>query len=298
MSLLVVGSLAFDSVRRPTASSRTPWGLGRLLLVRGQLLHAGPVGRRRGRGLPRCTPPDARGTQDRHLRPDHREGRQDLSLAGKYEGDMNTAETLEVHLNVLGTFNPDLSPEFAETPFVFLANGSPTMQRKVLSQAKNRKLAVADTMNFWIETQRDELYALLTRDRRPGPERRRGADADRGDQPRRAGCEGARPGPEFVIIKKGEHGAMFLSHESIRHARFPRRPTSSIRPAPATASRAGFMGYLASTARPTPRRSRGDGLRHRRRQLHRRGFLPPPVPAHRSGRDRPPARRYRPMMSF
>ena len=44
---------------------------------------------------------------------------------GKYEGDMNTAETLEVHLNVLGTFNPDLSPKFAETPFVFLANGSP-----------------------------------------------------------------------------------------------------------------------------------------------------------------------------
>ena len=55
---------------------------------------------------------------------------------GKYEGDMNTAETLEVHLNVLGTFNPDLSPAFAETPFVFLANGSPSMQRKVLSQCE------------------------------------------------------------------------------------------------------------------------------------------------------------------
>ena len=55
---------------------------------------------------------------------------------GRYQGDMNTAETLEVHLNVLGTFNPDLSPEFAETPFVFLANGSPAMQRKVLSQAR------------------------------------------------------------------------------------------------------------------------------------------------------------------
>src|SRR5579864_653338 len=80
---------------------------------------------------------------------------------GKYEGDMNLAETLEVHLNVLGTFDPDLPPAFAETPFVFLANGSPSMQRKVLSQTRARELAVADTMNFWIETQRDELYCLL-----------------------------------------------------------------------------------------------------------------------------------------
>ncbi|HEY2159479.1 MAG TPA: sugar kinase, partial [Isosphaeraceae bacterium] len=80
---------------------------------------------------------------------------------GRYEGDMNSAETLEVHLNVLGTFNPDLPPSFLETPFVFLANGSPSMQRRVLAQSKGRKLAVADTMNFWIETQRDDLLALL-----------------------------------------------------------------------------------------------------------------------------------------
>src|SRR4051794_28160367 len=72
---------------------------------------------------------------------------------GRYQGDMNTAETLEVHLNVLGTFDPELSAPFAETPYVFLANGSPAMQRKVLSQAKKRKFVVADTMNFWIETQ-------------------------------------------------------------------------------------------------------------------------------------------------
>ena len=55
---------------------------------------------------------------------------------GKYEGDMNMAETLETHLNVLATFDPDLSPKFAETPFVFLANGSPSMQRKVLRQSE------------------------------------------------------------------------------------------------------------------------------------------------------------------
>ena len=70
---------------------------------------------------------------------------------GKYEGDMNSADTLEVHLNVLGTFDPELPEPFVDTPFVFLANGSPVMQRKVLHQTKNRKLVVADTMNLWIE---------------------------------------------------------------------------------------------------------------------------------------------------
>src|SRR5439155_14004158 len=80
---------------------------------------------------------------------------------GKYQGDMNLAETLEVHLNVLGSFDPELPPAFTAAPFVFLANGSPVVQRKVLRQARGRKLAVADTMNFWIETQRDELSALL-----------------------------------------------------------------------------------------------------------------------------------------
>src|SRR5262249_37189505 len=80
---------------------------------------------------------------------------------GKYEGNMNAAETLEVHLNVLGKFDPRLSKAYAETPYFFLANGRPDVQRKVLAQAKRPKLVVADTMNFWIETERDELYALL-----------------------------------------------------------------------------------------------------------------------------------------
>ena len=124
---------------------------------------------------------------------------------------MNEAETLEVHLNVLGTFDPDLSPEFAETPYVFLANGSPVMQRKVLSQAQGRKLAVADTMNFWIETQRDELYDLLREVDglvlNDGEARMLTEEVNLV----RAGRKVLELGPKFVIIKKGEHGAMFLA---------------------------------------------------------------------------------------
>src|SRR5436309_7728996 len=132
---------------------------------------------------------------------------------GKYQGDMSTAETLEVHLNVLGTFNPDLSPKFADTPFVFLANGSPAMQRKVLSQARKRQLIVADTMNFWIETQRDELYALLKEVDglvlNDGEARMLTEEVNLV----RAGYKALELGPKFVIIKKGEHGAMFLSRD-------------------------------------------------------------------------------------
>ncbi len=171
---------------------------------------------------------------------------------GKYEGDMNMAETLEVHLNVLGTFNPDLTPAFAETPFVFLANGSPAMQRKVLSQAKNKTLAVADTMNFWIETQRDELYALL--------EEVDGLVLNDGEARLlteevnlvRAGRKVLDLGPKFVIIKKGEHGAMFLSAaESFVMPAFPLADV--VDPTGAGDSFAGgFMGYLASVGKTDP----------------------------------------------
>jgi sugar/nucleoside kinase (ribokinase family) len=171
---------------------------------------------------------------------------------GKYTGDMSTAETLEVHLNVLGTFNPDLSPKFAETPFVFLANGSPSMQRRVLSQAKSRKLAVADTMNFWIETQRDELYALLREVDglvlNDGEARMLTEEINLV----RAGWKVLDLGPKFVIIKKGEHGAMFLNAEETYV--MPAYPVADVvDPTGAGDSFAGgFMGYLASVGKSDP----------------------------------------------
>ena len=171
---------------------------------------------------------------------------------GKYEGDMNSAETLEVHLNVLGTFDPDLTPEFAASPFVFLANGSPSMQRKVLSQCKARKLAVADTMNFWIESQRDELDALLKEVDglvlNDGEARLLTGEVNLV----KAGERVLNLGPKFVIIKKGEHGAMFLSGtEAFVMPAFP--VADVVDPTGAGDSFAGgFMGYLASVGQVDP----------------------------------------------
>ncbi len=180
------------------------------------------------------------------------EGGKTFRWRGKYTGDMNMAETLEVHLNVLEKFNPDLSPRFAETPYIFLANGSPATQRKVLAQAKKRQLVVADTMNFWIETQRDELHDLIREV--DGLVLNDGEARMLTDEVNlvRAGWKVLDLGPRFVIIKKGEHGAMFLSAaESFVMPAFP--VADVVDPTGAGDSFAGgFMGYLASVGKTDP----------------------------------------------
>lgn len=248
MSLLVVGSVAFDSVETPHGVVKDALG-GAATFFSYAASYFTPV---RLVGVVGDDFPaahremlEARGIDTSGLSIE--KGGKTFRWRGKYEGDMNTAETLEVHLNVLSTFNPDLSPRFAETPFVFLANGSPTMQRRVLSQAKKRKLAVADTMNFWIETQRDELYALLREV--DGLVLNDGEARMLTDEINlvRAGWKVLDLGPRFVVIKKGEHGAMFLSRdESFVMPAFPLADV--VDPTGAGDSFAGgFMGYLAST---------------------------------------------------
>ncbi len=250
MSLLVVGSIALDSVQ-------TPFGVAEDAL--------GGSATYFSYAASYFTPVRLVGVVGEDFPPEHRkllegrgvdttglvveEGGETFRWRGKYEGDMNTAETLEVHLNVLGTFNPDLPAGFLDTPFVFLANGSPSMQRKVLAQSKGRKLAVADTMNFWIETQRDELYALL--------KEVDGLVLNDGEARMLteevnlvlAGRKVLALGPKFVIIKKGEHGAMFLSADLAFV--MPAYPLGDVvDPTGAGDSFAGgFMGYLASTGR-------------------------------------------------
>ena len=247
MSLLVVGSIALDSVQTPHGTVDNALGGSatyfsyaasyftsvRLVGVVGEDF---PVEHRHmleGRGI------DTSGLVVE-------KGGATFRWRGKYEGDMNSADTLEVHLNVLGTFDPELPEPFADTPFVFLANGSPVMQRKVLHQTKNRKLVVADTMNLWIEIQRDELLALIREVDglvlNDGEARMLTQEINLVT----AGQKVLDMGPSFVIIKKGEHGAMFLSRqESFVMPAFPLADV--VDPTGAGDSFAGgFMGYLAS----------------------------------------------------
>lgn len=172
---------------------------------------------------------------------------------GKYAPNMNDRETLEVHLNVFGEFNPQLPESYRKCDYLFLANGPPAVQRGVLDQLPSAKLKVADTMDLWISTQRDELLQLLKRIDglvMNDNEARMLADDE---NLVRAGHTIRDLGPKFVVIKKGEHGAMFFSKDETYV--MPAFPTPEVvDPTGAGDSFAGgMMGYLASCGEITPR---------------------------------------------
>lgn len=165
---------------------------------------------------------------------------------GKYEGDMNVAETLEVHLNVFGEFDPHVPAAYRDSRFVFLANGSPNVQMKVLDQMDRPELVVADTMNLWIEIQRDELLTLMKRIDGLVLNDQEALLLTQADSVVAAGLQVMQMGPKFVIVKKGEHGAMFFAHDEV--VAMPAFPTGRLTdPTGAGDSFAGgMMGYLAS----------------------------------------------------
>lgn len=215
MSLLVVGSIAFDSIMTPTRTvddalggSATFFSYGASFFTRPRLV--GVV----GDDFP-----------DEHRRLFSSRGIDTAGLVtqsgktfrwkGRYHSDMNTRDTLEVHFNVFGTFEPVLPDSFRDSTHVFLANGSPSLQARVLDQVRKPELVLADTMDLWIETQRTDLLKLLPRldGLTINDSEARLLTAE--DNLVRAGEAVRRLGPRFVILKKGEHGAMLFSEDGI-----------------------------------------------------------------------------------
>ncbi|MEQ1843123.1 MAG: PfkB family carbohydrate kinase, partial [Verrucomicrobiales bacterium] len=82
--------------------------------------------------------------------------------SGEYFGDLNSRETLDVHLNVLAHYSPELNPAYRRSEIVLLANAGPDSQMKVLRQCENPAFTIADTMDLWITTMRDELLEVLS----------------------------------------------------------------------------------------------------------------------------------------
>ena len=172
---------------------------------------------------------------------------------GKYQPNMNDRETLEVHLNVFGKFDPVLPDDYRRCKFLFLANGSPIVQMKVLDQVPERTLARGRHDGPVDQDPARRADGAAEADRRPGAQRRRGQAADRRRKPRRAGHKVRQMGPKFVVIKKGEHGAMFFSeHETYV---LPAYPTPDVvDPTGAGDSFAGgMMGYLAEQGNFEPK---------------------------------------------
>jgi sugar/nucleoside kinase (ribokinase family) len=254
MPLLVVGSVALDSVETP--SDRRDDILGgsavyfsyaasyftsvRLVGVVGDDWPPEHTQLLDGRGI------DTSGLQVV-------DGGETFRWRGKYHENMNDRDTLEVHLNVFETFDPVLPETYKKCEFLFLANGSPIVQMKVMDQLPAAKLVVADTMDLWIEIQRDELEALLKRIDGLVLNDMEAKMLTGEENLVRAGHAVRAMGPKFVVIKKGEHGAMFFSeHETYV---MPAYPTIDVLdPTGAGDSFAGgMMGYLAEQGNFEPK---------------------------------------------
>jgi len=177
---------------------------------------------------------------------------QTFRWTGKYHENMNDRDTLEVALNVFGSFDPKVPDKHRDSQFLFLANGVPAIQLKTLTQMKVRpSFVAADTMNLWIETARTDLDELLSKIDAivlNDSEARQYTDER---ELLRAGKKIQAKGPSTVIIKKGEHGAIVISREG--NFAIPAFPLEEvIDPTGAGDTFAGgIMGYLAAQGKVT-----------------------------------------------
>ncbi|MGR3311706.1 MAG: PfkB family carbohydrate kinase [Candidatus Brocadiales bacterium] len=167
--------------------------------------------------------------------------------SGCYEGTMNAAQTLLTELNVFATFEPKIPHLFRDSKFIFLANGGPATQKSVLNQIHAPKLIVADTMNLWINEQRNELLDLLNQVDGLVLNEDEARLLTREMNLIKAGKQILKLGLKFVVIKKGEHGAILVSSEGFFIC--PAYPSEHVKdPTGAGDSFAGgMMGYLAKT---------------------------------------------------
>lgn len=249
MSVLVVGSVALDSVETPFGKTEDAIG-GSGTFFSASASHltkvnlVGVVGN--DYPVDRLEPLRARGVDLAGLV--HADG-ESFRWRGRYRHDLNAAETIETRLGVFSQFRPRIPEQFRRSPYVFLGNIDPRLQLDVLDQVEKPKLVACDTMNFWIESRRNEVIELLKRvdillvndgEARQLTEEFNLVKAARWILAR---------GPKHVIIKKGEHGAFMFSPTTVFFA--PAYPLESVfDPTGAGDSFAGgFMGYLARTGR-------------------------------------------------
>ncbi len=265
MSLVVVGSVALDSVETPFGRREDALG-GSATYFSVSASFFGPV---------RMVAVVGEDFPEEHLRFLTARG-VDLSglerragatfrWKGRYDFDLNQAHTLETRLNVFADFRPELPARFRDSRYVFLGNIDPELQSRVLDQVRAPRLVAADTMNFWIASKREALLATL---RRVGMLFVNDAEARQ-----LAGEHGvvkaARAiqamGPRSVVVKRGEHGALFFSGDHVFAASAYPLPSVFDPTGAGDCFAGGFMGYLA--------RSRGEDASVMRRAMVLGGVL-------------------------
>ena len=249
MSVLVVGSVALDSVETPFGKAEQVLG-GSGTFFSASASHLAPVQLVGviGTDYPIDDLRSALASRPIDLSGLECADGASFRWRGRYRHDLNMAETLETHLGVFSNFRPKIPDKFRSAPFVFLGNIDPRLQLEVLEQVAKPKLVACDTMNFWIESRRPDMMALLEQvDLITLNDAEARQLTDEYNLVRAARWIMQR-GPRHVVIKKGEHGAFMFTQESIFFA--PAYPLESVfDPTGAGDSFAGgFMGYLARSA--------------------------------------------------
>ncbi len=167
--------------------------------------------------------------------------------SGYYEFDMNQAHTTNTELNVFSSFSPKIPKNYLESKYLFLANIDPLLQIEVMSQLKNTKLVALDTMNFWIETKKHDLMDIISKVNLLLINDAEARELMNTPNLVQAARMLLKKGPNAVIIKKGEHGALLFTDSMCFCA--PGYPLEQVKdPTGAGDSFAGgLMGYLAGT---------------------------------------------------
>ncbi|MDZ4675444.1 MAG: PfkB family carbohydrate kinase [Gemmatimonadota bacterium] len=245
MSLLVVGSVALDSIFTPFGETADAVGGSavyfsvsasllspvRVVGVIGDDYPVGELERLGQRGI------DWSGVE--------RVPGESFRWKGKYSYDLQSRETLETRLGVFADFKPKLPTDWRDAKFVFLGNIDPVLQLGVLDQIEAPRMVVCDTMNYWIQSKKADLMALLKRVDILMVNDSEARELTGDWNIHRAGRWILEQGPSRVVIKQGEHGALLM--EQGRTFWVPAFPLEEVfDPTGAgDAFAGGFMGYLA-----------------------------------------------------
>ena len=246
MSLLVVGSVAFDAVESPYGKvDRMVGGAATYFAVAASFFApvsiVGIVG-------DDWTEKDEAIFRGRHIDTDglERAAGKTFVWAGRYSENLNERVTLATELNVFAKFKPRLPEKYRGSKYVFLANIAPDLQRSVLHQVKGRpKLAALDTMNYWIERTNAELRETLRHVDILMINDSETRELSNEHNLLRAAKHIFKMGPKTLVVKRGEHGAMMVDKNGVFCVpafplEEPHDPTGA-----GDSFAGGFMGYLA-----------------------------------------------------
>jgi sugar/nucleoside kinase (ribokinase family) len=250
MSLLVIGSVAFDAIETPFGKTDKIIGGAAtyISLSSSYFTHNVNLVAVVGGDFPKedITLLEKHGVNTEGLQ--IKENEKSFFWSGKYHNDMNSRDTLVTELNVLGDFDPIIPATYQGSDYVMLGNLSPEVQRTVIERMETKpKLIAMDTMNFWMDIAREELDktialvdVLIINDEE--------ARQLSGEYALKTAAKKIMAmGPKFLIIKKGEHGALLFGEDKIYYC--PALPLESVfDPTGAGDTFAGgFIGHLAAS---------------------------------------------------